>query len=187
VLPAEKQKAPIVITNATVHTGNGEVFENASIVIVDGKITAVGKNVSVPAGAETVDAHGKQVYPGIILPTSSLGLIEVSAVKATTDVREMGDMNPNIRSIVAYNTDSKVINTLRSNGILAANIVPQGSFLAGSSSVVQLDAWTWTDAALKVDAGMHLYMPTLMPRPRFGRGGGDAPGGPNAAGQQSDR
>lgn len=185
VLPAEKQKAPIVITNATVHTGSGEVIENASVVIVDGKITAVGKNVSVPAGAETVDAKGKHVYPGIILPTSSLGLIEIGAVRATNDVREIGDLNPNVRSIVAYNTDSKVINTLRSNGILAANIVPQGSFLAGSSSVVQLDAWTWTDAALKVDAGMHLYMPSLMPRPNFGRFGGGQ-GGPNAGMPQTD-
>jgi imidazolonepropionase-like amidohydrolase len=185
VLPAEKQKTPIVISNAIIHTGNGEVLENASIVIVDGKITAVGKNVSVPAGAEMVDAKGKQVYPGIILPVSSLGLIEIGAVKASNDAREMGDMNPNVRSIVAYNTDSKVINTLRSNGILAANIVPQGSFLAGSSTVVQLDAWTWTDAAVKLDGGMHLYMPSLMPRPNFGRFGGGMPGGPNA-GQQSD-
>ncbi len=160
------------------------MVENASIVIVDGKITAIGTNVSVPAGSEMVDAKGKHVYPGIILPASSLGLIETGAVKASSDVREIGDMNPNVRSIVAYNTDSKVINTLRSNGILAANIVPQGNFLAGSSSVVQLDAWTWTDAALKVDAGMHLYMPSLMPRPNFGRfGGGGAPGGPNAAAQ----
>jgi imidazolonepropionase-like amidohydrolase len=185
VMPAEKQKAPIVIINATVHKGNGEVLENASIVIVDGKITAVGKNVPVPADAEMVDAKGKQVYPGIILPVSSLGLIEISAVKATNDAREMGELNPNIRSIVAYNTDSKVINTLRSNGILAASIVPQGSFLAGSSSVVQLDAWTWTDASLKTDAGMHLYMPALMPRPNFGRFGG-GPGGPNAGQPQTD-
>lgn len=186
ILPAEKQKTPIVITNATVHKGNGEVVENASIVIVDGKITAVGQNVAVPAGAETVDAKGKHVYPGLILPTSSLGLSEISAVRATNDVREMGDMNPNIRSIVAYNTDSKVINTLRSNGILAANIVPQGSFLAGSSSVVQLDAWTWTDAAVQTDGGMHLYMPSMLARPTFGRGGGGAPGGPNVTTPATD-
>jgi imidazolonepropionase-like amidohydrolase len=103
---------------------------------------------------------------------SNLGLIEVSAVRASNDVREIGEMNPSIRSIIAYNTDSKVINTLRSNGILMANIVPQGSLLAGSSSVVQLDAWNWQDAAYKTDEGMHLYMPSLMPRPRFGGFGG---------------
>ncbi|MEQ1677929.1 MAG: amidohydrolase family protein [Chitinophagaceae bacterium] len=185
VLPATAQKAPIVIKNATVHTGEGTVIENATIVIENGKITALGKNVKVPAGAEITDAGGKHVYPGLVLPASNLGLVEISAVRASNDSREIGDMNPNIRAIVAYNTDSKVINTLRSNGILAANIIPQGSFLAGSSSVVQLDAWNWEDAAYQLDGGMHLYMPTLMPRPNFGRFGGGGPGGPNA-GTQTD-
>ena len=178
VLPAAAQKAPVVIKNATVHTGEGTVIENATIVIENGKITAVGKDVKIPAGAEVTDAAGKHVYPGLVLPSSNLGLVEISSVKASNDEREIGDMNPNIRSIVAYNTDSKVINTLRSNGILAANIVPQGSFLAGSSSIVQLDAWNWEDAAIQLDGGMHLYMPSLMPRPTFGRGGGGI-GGPN--------
>lgn len=186
VLPAPPQKGVMYIKNATIHVGNGTVIENGTIEITDGKISKVGKDVSVPAGAMAYDVKGKQVYPGIILPTSTLGLIETGAVRASNDTREIGDMNPNVRSIVAYNTDSKVINTLRSNGILMANIVPQGSFLAGSSSVVQLDAWTWTDAAEKVDAGMHLFMPSLMPRPNFGRfGGGGGLGGPNA-GQQPD-
>ncbi|MBL0334824.1 MAG: amidohydrolase family protein [Chitinophagaceae bacterium] len=180
VYPTPPQKGTTVITNATVHTGTGQVLENATIVITDGKIAAVGKDVVIPANAVTINAQGKQVYPGLILPTSSLGLVEVSAVRATTDVQEIGDMNPNVRSLIAYNTDSKVINTLRSNGILLANIVPQGSFLAGSSSIVQLDAWNYQDAAYKTDEGMHLYMPTLMPRPTFGRGGGGGGFGPNA-------
>lgn len=179
VLPAAVQKTVIAIKNATVHTGEGTVIENATIVIENGKITAVGKDVKVPAGAEVTDAAGKHVYPGLVLPTSNLGLIELSSIKASNDTKEIGDMNPNIRSIVAYNTDSKVINTLRSNGILAANVIPQGDFLAGSSSIVQLDAWNWEDAALQMDGGMHLYMPTLMPRPNFGRFG-PMPGGPNA-------
>ena len=172
VLPAPAQKGSTVITNATVHTGNGQVIENASILITDGKIAAVGNNITIPVGAITIDAKGKQVYPGLILPVSNLGLVEISAVRASSDVQEIGDMNPNIRSIVAYNADSKVINTLRSNGVLLANIVPQGSFLAGTSSVVQLDAWNWEDAAYKTDEGMHFYMPSLLARPRFGFGGG---------------
>ncbi len=186
ILPATQQKAPIVIKNAMVHTGEGNTIENGTIVIENGKITAVGKDVKIPAGAEVTDAAGKHVYPGLVLPSSNLGLIEISAVRASNDTREIGDMNPNVRAIVAYNTDSKVINTLRSNGILAANIIPSGSFLAGSSSIVQLDAWNWQDAAIQTDGGMHLYMPSLLPRPTFGRGGGGgAPGGPNA-GVQSD-
>ncbi len=187
VLPAPAQKGVMYVKNVTIHVGNGTVIENGVIVVRDGKIEKVGKDIVVPADAtDVVDGKGKQVYPGLILPSSSLGLVEISAVRASNDSREIGDMNPNVRSIVAYNTDSKVINTLRSNGILAANIVPQGSFLAGSSTVVQLDAWNWQDASLKTDGGMHLYMPSLMPRPTFGRrGGGGAPGGPNP-GTESD-
>jgi imidazolonepropionase-like amidohydrolase len=163
--------------------GNGKVIENGTIKIKDGKIEEVGANVSIPSdGSQVVDAKGKQVYPGLILPTSSLGLVEIGSVRATNDVQELGEFNPNVRSIVAYNTDSKVINTLRSNGVLIANIVPQGSLLAGSSSVVQLDAWNWEDAAYKTDAGMHLYMPSMLAqaRGRFGGGGGGGGAGPQA-------
>lgn len=181
VLPAPKQTGTTVITNATVHVGNGQVLENASIEMRDGKITQVGANITPAAGATIVDAKGKHVYPGLILPITNLGLVEVPSVRATNDVQEIGDMNPNVRALSAYNTDSKVINTLRSNGILLANIVPEGGLLSGLSSVVQLDAWNWEDAAYKTDAGVHLRLPSLMPRPRFGGfgGGGNRGGGPN--------
>lgn len=174
VYPAPKQVGTTVITNATVHVGNGEVLNHASVVITDGKISAVGTNISIPAGATQINAQSKQVYPGLILPTSNLGLVEIGAVRASNDVEEIGEMNPDIHSIVAYNTDSKIINTLRSNGILLANIVPQGNFVAGQSSVVQLDAWNYEDAAYRTDEGLHVYMPLLLPRPRFGRGSREA-------------
>ncbi|MGB3006393.1 MAG: amidohydrolase family protein [Chitinophagaceae bacterium] len=176
VLPAKEQTQEIVLYNGTIHTGNGEVVTNGVVIINKGKITYAGPMVASDfKDAKMIDVTGKHIYPGLILPTSTLGLVEINAVRATQDMKEIGEMNPNIRAIVAYNTDSKVINTLRSNGILAANIVPQGDFLAGSSSVVQLDAWNWEDAAYKTDAGMHLFMPSLLPRPtsgRFGGGGG---------------
>ncbi len=172
VYPAKEAKGTTYIKNATIHVGNGKVIENGTIKISNGKIEEVSAGITIPAGdLSVIDAKGKHVYPGLILPVSNLGLIEINAVRATNDTREIGEMNPSVRSIVAYNADSKVINTLRSNGILLANIVPQGSLLAGSSSLVQLDAWNWQDAAYSTDAGMHLYMPTLMPRPRFGRFG----------------
>jgi imidazolonepropionase-like amidohydrolase len=179
--PSPKQTQPIAITNATVHVGNGQVINNATIVMIDGKITAVGTNVTPPANAQIVNAQGKQVYPGLILASTNLGLVEIPSVRATNDVQEIGEMNPNVRSIVAYNTDSKIINTLRSNGILLANIVPEGGLLSGTSSVVQLDAWTWDDAAYKMDAGVHFNMPSMLARPRgFGNfgGGGNGPNQP---------
>ena len=179
--PAKPQKGLIFIKNATIHTGNGKVIENGTIRIKDGKIDAVGTDIAIPADdAQVIDAKGKQVYPGLILPTSNLGLVEISSIRSTSDVREMGEINPNVRSIVAYNANSKVINTLRSNGILMANIVPEGSALAGSSSTVQLDAWNWEDAAVKTDEGIHYNMPSLMPRPRSGFGGFGGGGGPQA-------
>jgi imidazolonepropionase-like amidohydrolase len=176
VYPAKPKKGFTVIKNVTIHVGNGQVIDNGTIRIADGKIEEVGTNVTIPDGAEVIDGKGKHVYPGLILPTSNLGLVEISAVRATNDSRELGELNPNVRSIVAYNTDSKVINTLRSNGILIANVIPQGSLIAGSSSVVQLDAWNWEDAAYKTDAAIHFYMPSLLARPRFGGFGGGGSG-----------
>ncbi len=188
VVPAGPQKGLSFIKNATIHVGNGKVIENGTIKIQDGKIVEVGTNIAIPADdVNVVDAKGKQVYPGIILSTSTLGLVEMSSIRSTSDVREIGDMNPNIRSIVAYNADSKVINTLRSNGILLANVVPDGELLTGSSSVVQLDAWNWQDAAYKMDGAMHFEMPSMMPRPNrrnFGAGPNAAPSDPVKEGME---
>ena len=177
VYPAAKQSQPIAITGATIHIGNGQVVNNASVVMVDGKITAVGNNITIPTGAQRIDAQGKHVYPGLILSASNLGLVEISSVRASSDVREIGDLNPDVRSITAYNVDSKIINTLRSNGVLLANVVPEGGMVSGTSSIVQLDAWTPQDAAYKADQGIHINMPLLMASPNRRFGGG---GGPNA-------
>lgn len=167
--PAPAQKETIALTNATIHVGNGQVIENGTIVFSNGKITDVGTGIAT-GNAKVIDCRGKQIYPGLILPVSNLGLLEVPSVRATDDATEIGEMNPSIRSLVAYNTDSKVTNTLRPNGILLANIVPGGGIISGSSSVVQLDAWNWEDASYKADVGIHFRMPSLLAR-RGGRGG----------------
>ncbi len=168
VYPAAKQKGLIVITHTTVHVGNGSTLTDASVAFENGKITAVG-NVTVPAGATVIDGTGKQVYPGLILPTSDLGLREISSgVRGSNDYAEIGENNANIRSIVAYNTDSKIIGVLRENGILLAGVAPQGELIEGQASVVQLDAWNFEDAAYKMDNGLYINLPSLMPR-RGGR------------------
>ncbi|HAO47603.1 MAG TPA: amidohydrolase [Chitinophagaceae bacterium] len=169
ILPAPAQKEVIALTNATIHVGNGQVIENGTVVFKDGKITAVGANAST-AGARVIDCKGKQIYPGLILSSTQVGLVEVPTVRATLDGSEIGEFNASIRSLVSYNTDSKVINTLRPNGILLANIVPDGGIISGSSSVVQFDAWNWEDAAYKADNAIQFRMPSLLAR-RGGRGG----------------
>ncbi|MFT4022158.1 MAG: amidohydrolase family protein [Flavihumibacter sp.] len=166
VYPAKEYKGLLFIRNGIVHTGTGEVLEGATIMVSNGKIEKIAKDMPIPQDdVKVFDAKGKHVYPGLILSNSILGLSEVGAVRATNDYKELGELNPSIRSIVAYNTDSKVINILRSNGILLAGIGPQGGLISGSSSVVQLDAWNWEDAAYKMENGIHLNMPELMNRP----------------------
>lgn len=166
VYPAKPYNGLLFITNGTIHVGNGQVIPNGTIEVRGGKITRVGTGIPIPVDdVKVIDAKGKHVYPGLILSVSNLGLVEVPTVRATSDAQEIGEYNPSIRSLVAYNTDSKVINTVKSNGILLANIVPQGGVISGSSSVVQLDAWNWEDAAYHADGGIHLNMPTLYNRP----------------------
>jgi imidazolonepropionase-like amidohydrolase len=164
IYPAAAQKGVTVITHATVHVGNGSVLNDASVSFENGKITGVG-TVAIPSGATVIDATGKQVYPGLILPSSDLGLREISSgVRGSNDYLEIGENNANIRSIVAYNTDSKNIGVLRENGILLAGVAPQGELIEGSASVVQLDAWNFEDAAYKTDNGIYINMPSFMPR-----------------------
>ena len=172
VYPSQENKGLLFITNGTVHVGNGTVLENATIKINDGKIVEVGTNIAIPSNdAQVINAKGKQVYPGLILSSSDVGLKEISnGVRASNDYQEIGEYNSDVRSITAYNTDSRVINVLRSNGILLASVNPEGGIITGSSSVVQFDAWNWEDAVYKMDAGIHLNMPSFVVR--FGRRGG---------------
>lgn len=160
---APKQAKPVMLIGGTIHTGTGVVIENGSVVFKDGKITMIGKSADIKvesSGYEIIDVTGKHIYPGLIFPNTSLGLIEIgSGVDVANDKREIGELNPNVRAIVAYNTDSHVIPVLRSNGILIAQIVPTGTLLPGTSSVVQLDGWNWEDAAYKIDNGIQLGWP----------------------------
>lgn len=173
ISPAAAQTKPIYVLGAKLHIGNGKVIDNGYLMIEKGKITGVGDATLVKlnfSNGEVIQANDKHVYPGFIAPITNLGLAEFEAVKATLDFSEIGTLNPHIRAIVAYNTDSKVPATLRSNGILMAQVTPQGGVVAGSSSVVQLDAWNWEDAAIKTDDAMHLTWP-VTPKPRQGFGG----------------
>lgn len=167
VYPAVRSTQKLIITNGTIHVGNGQVIENGTIEVADGKIVRVAAGAAVSqSDAKVIDAKGQHVYPGLILPVTDLGLREISGgVRGSNDFQELGDINTSIRSIVAYNTDSKIINTLKANGILLAGVTPQGGTISGSSSVVQLDAWNWEDAAYKLDNGIHMEMPTFVNRP----------------------
>ncbi len=164
--PAPKQTKKILLMNGTAHLGDGKVIENSAIAFENGKFTIVSDatviRLDVSKFDTVISVSGKHIYPGFIAPNSRLGLVEIDAVKATRDQNEIGEMNPNIRSIIAYNTDSKITPTVRFNGILMAQITPQGGLISGSSSIVQLDAWNWEDALIKEDDGIHLNWPKMF-------------------------
>lgn len=170
IYPAPANKGVILLTNGTIHTGSGKVISNGNILINKDKIEKIGTGISAPSGAQVIDLKGKHVYPGLISPVTNLGLAESSnGAPGYDDYNELGEINPSVKSIVAYNTDSKVIKVLRSNGILFANVIPQSEggssqLISGTSTVVQLDAWNWEDAAYKRDGQMHYNMPSLRPR-----------------------
>ena len=167
-VPAADQSEPIAITGAVIHVGNGMVINDGVITFNEGLITAVG---TVTEGVDLVDhllidVQGRHVYPGFVLPNSTLGLIEVNGVRATSDVLEEGDINACVRSAIAYNTDSEIIPANRFNGILTAQVVPQGGLISGSSTVFKLDGWNWEDAMLAEDVGLHMHWPSYTQRRR---------------------
>jgi imidazolonepropionase-like amidohydrolase len=164
--PALKQNKSILILGAKAHLGNGTVIENSLVSLVNGKIVTIGDaTLMKPAKHDIViDASGKHMYPGFIAPNSTLGLVEIDAVRASDDESEIGEFNPHVRSIIAYNAESKLVETTRPNGVLLAQITPRGGRISGTSSIVQLDAWNWEDALVKENEGLHLNWPRSYSR-----------------------
>ncbi len=165
--PAPKQSKKISIVGATAHLGNGTVIENSLIEFSNGKITFVGKATDKSPEGEVMNYNGKQVYPGFIAANTSLGLAEIDAVRATRDFDEVGGNLPHIRSIIAYNAESKVIETMRPNGVLMAQVTPRGGTISGTSTIVQFDAWNWEDAVIKLDDAIHINWPSSFTRGRW--------------------
>ena len=162
--PVNDQTKPVLIYNAFIHIGDGNTIKNGFVSFDNGKITDVS---SEDLDFESVtynnffkiNANGSHLYPGLILPNSKVGLEDISAVRATVDHTEVGELNSNIRSLIAFNTDSEVISTFRYNGILLSQVVPDGSFVTGNSSIMMMEGWNWEDAAYKIDDGMHVKWP----------------------------
>ncbi len=162
-LPGAGQSEIITITNATVHVGNGKVIENGQVTFEKGKIAYVGTSSTAITG-KIIDAQKGHVYPGLISMANVLGLVEIESIPAVRDNYEMGELNPNVRALVAYNTDSDVIPTVRANGVLVTQATPEGGLIAGQSAVFQLDGWNWQDAVLKADDGIWINYPSRIQR-----------------------
>lgn len=160
-IPAAKQARPIALVGATVHTVIGPPIENATIVFENGRITEVGRNAKVPTGADRITVTGKHVYPGIIAANTSMGLVEINAVRSTRDYAETGSVKPNVRAEVSVNPDSEIIPVSRANGITMALTVPVGGLISGTSALIELDGWTWEDMTYQAPVGLHVFWPNM--------------------------
>lgn len=149
----------LAIINAVIHPITAPVIERGTVIIQDGKITAVGTNLQVPDGAAVYDANGLHLYPGLIDSNTTLGLTEIESIQATVDTAETGQFNPNARVEIAINPDSELIPVARANGITTAVVAPSSGIIAGMGCVINLDGWTWEDMCLASPLGMYLNMP----------------------------
>lgn len=164
----QKKYSKILIEGATLHIGNGQVIPTGSVGIENGVITLV-KNTLAYTYNKTdwdtvINLSGQHLYPGFVAPNSTLGLTEIDAVRASRDFHEMGTFNPHVRSQIAYNCESSVIETVRTNGILIIQTTPRGGRISGQSSLMASACWNWEDGTLKADDGIHIEWPSAYTR-----------------------
>ncbi len=157
--PGPKQTEPILLKGGTLYTISDGVKENTDLLFVDGVITEIGVNLTAPEGAQVIDISGQLVYPGLIAAGTGVGLVEIGAVRATKDGTEVGSVNPDVQTHMAFNPDSEIIPTLRANGIAYAHVVPGGRLVRGRSFLTNLDCWTKEDGAASLNTGLHTGWP----------------------------
>lgn len=160
-------RGTFAIRNARIVTVSGPEIENGTVVIRDGKIEAVGANVSVPAGAQTIDGTGLSVYPGMIDAGTNMGLVEVpQGASGTVDTSEVGELNPNAKAITAVNPHSAHIAVTRVEGITSTLSAPTGGLISGQAALINLLGTAQKEMAIVPLAAL------VINYPRIGGGGG---------------
>src|SRR6185369_13884981 len=165
-------RGTFAIRNARIVTVSGPDIENGTVIIRDGKIEAVGANVSVPAGAQTIDGNGLSVYPGMIDAGTNMGLVEVpQGANGTVDTSEVGDFNPNAKAIIAVNPHSAHIAVTRVEGITNTLTAPTGGLISGQAALINLLGTSPKEMAVVPNAALVINYPSI------GGGGGGGFGG----------
>ncbi len=158
---APDQSRPVTIVGATIHTITGDVIAGGSVRFENGVITAIGSDDVSEAGDETVQASGMHVWPGLIAAQTTIGLVEIGAIPATVDTREVGEVVPEVYAAISINPDTTIIPVTRANGILTAGVFPQGGAIPGRASVIRMDGWTYEDLTVDPDIGLVVNWPNM--------------------------
>jgi imidazolonepropionase-like amidohydrolase len=161
VLPAVTLAETLALVGATVHPVSAAVIDDAVVLIEDGRIAAVGTDVAIPDGARRIELTGKRLYPGLLNASTILGLTEIGAVAATRDDKDVGGMNPHLRSEVAVNPSSELIPVTRAGGVLMALTAVAGGRIPGTAALIYTDGWTWEEMTLEAPVALVVRWPGM--------------------------
>ena len=182
IIPANRPAKTVLLKGGDVHPVSGPMLAKTDLLMVDGKIARLGAGLTAPAGAEVIDVTGRRIYPGLISASTTIGLEEIGAVRATVDTAEIGAINPNAKTQHAFNPDSELIPVARANGLLTVHTTPVAAsgegpqaagLIAGTSALMRLDGWIWEDMTVRARVGVHVYWPAPV-EGRRGRSGGSS-------------
>ena len=156
------QAQPALYRADIIHTVSGESIVNGEMLVNGARIVSVGKNTAdKPVGTLVVELKGMQLYPGLIAATTSLGLTEINAVRATQDTTEVGEFTPDVEAWISVNPDSELIPVTRANGITHALVVPLGGTVTGTSGLIKLTGWGVEDMTVARGVALHLRWPAM--------------------------
>ena len=153
----------ILLLNGTAHIGDGQVIESAAIGVVNDRIDFIKNALTQtfdPTQWDTIiQLKGQHIYPAFVSANNTLGLTEIDAVRATRDFNDVGVWNPHVRAQIAFNVESRVVETVRTNGVLISQATPRGGYISGTSALMNLAGWNWEDATIVANDGIHLNWP----------------------------
>lgn len=157
---AAPAQAILAIVGATIHTGAGDVIEDGTIVVAQGKIREIGKTVAAPAGAQVIAGKGMVVTPGFTDALTSLGLVEVELEYTTRDDRQGGKdpIRAGFRAADGYNPASTAIPVTRAEGVTSVGVIPTGGLISGQSAWADLDGATAADAIAAAPLALHVHL-----------------------------
>ena len=169
-----------LIRNVTVHPITGPNVDNASVLVVDGKIAEIGgAKLTAPKTTKVIDGKGMHLYPGMINSATEVGMSEISSVRESADTNEIGQFDPQLRAAIAVNPSSEHIPVTRANGITTVMVMPAtasggggrrggggaSQVISGQAGLMHLDGWTWEEMAVSKSAAMELKFPAIQSTP----------------------
>ena len=165
-----------LVRNVTVHPVTGPNVDNASVLVVDGKISEIGgAKLITPKTTKVFDGKGLHLYPGMINSATEVGMSEISSVRESADTNEIGQFDPQLRAAIAFNPSSEHVPVTRANGITSVMVLPatagggggmrggggSNQVISGQVSLMHLDGWTWEEMAINMGAAMELKFPAI--------------------------